>query len=108
MPFGAYVFDMDGVISDTQKIHAAHEYEFIQTLTRGQEVFYKGSVLTPDRITAEFAGIKATKWIGDILASSGIYKTPEELEAHLVRLHTHLAQEMQNTTILVEEIPGSR
>ena len=52
------IFDMDGVISDTQKLHAKVESEIFSRY---------GISLTPEEITNKYAGVKATEFFKEVL-----------------------------------------
>ncbi len=54
----AVIFDMDGVISDTQKIHAQVESEIL---------FEQGIYLTPSEITMRFAGVKTEEFFRELI-----------------------------------------
>ncbi len=57
------IFDMDGVVADTQKIHARLESEMLAGY---------GINITPAEITKRFAGISAQKTFGDIFKEANI------------------------------------
>ncbi len=54
----AVIFDMDGVISDTQKIHSAIESEILNRY---------GINLTSDQITDRYAGVRTTQFFKELL-----------------------------------------
>lgn len=47
------IFDMDGVISDTQKLHSKVESELLDRY---------GIKITPDEITSRYSGIKTEEF----------------------------------------------
>jgi HAD superfamily hydrolase (TIGR01509 family) len=59
----AVIFDMDGVISDTQKFHAQVESQLLQDL---------GVALSPEEITKKYAGVQDEQMFEEIFASCGI------------------------------------
>lgn len=54
----AVIFDMDGVISDTQKLHAKVESEILRRFN---------IYLTPDEITHRYAGVRTQDFFKDLL-----------------------------------------
>lgn len=54
----AIIFDMDGVISDTQKLHAKVDSEILNRF---------GINISPDEITRKYAGMKTSKVFDDLL-----------------------------------------
>ena len=58
----AVIFDLDGVIADTQKCHAQVESELL-------ERFHVS--LTPDRITQTYAGVSGEEMFADIFKQQG-------------------------------------
>ncbi|MFC1732015.1 HAD family hydrolase [candidate division KSB1 bacterium] len=59
----AVIFDMDGVISDTQKIHSKVESELLGRL---------GVIISPDEITRRFSGVQTSKFFKEIIGESGV------------------------------------
>lgn len=57
------IFDMDGVISDTQGIHARIESEILEGY---------GIILTPDEITQRFAGVRTRDFLESLLTEAGV------------------------------------
>src|SRR3989338_8027162 len=58
----AVIFDMDGVLSDTQSAHATAESDLLATL---------GIRLSPDELSARFAGVNDTEMFARMLADAG-------------------------------------
>ncbi|MBR9680299.1 MAG: HAD family phosphatase [Candidatus Altiarchaeota archaeon] len=58
----AVIFDMDGVISDTQKVHAGTESKLLQDL---------GVTVSPDEITKRFAGVPDSETFRVLLEENG-------------------------------------
>ena len=52
------IFDMDGVISDTQKVHSQIESDLLKS---------SGVFITPDEITQRFAGVRTADFFIDLL-----------------------------------------
>ncbi|MDD3155920.1 MAG: HAD family phosphatase [Candidatus Pacebacteria bacterium] len=66
----AVIFDMDGVISDTQKIHSEVE----------SEIFSRYDVkITPEEISDKYAGVRTREVFTKILSSKGVDFDVEEL-----------------------------
>ena len=59
----AVIFDMDGVISDTQKLHAKVESELLLRY---------GVDLSPDEITRRYAGVKTREFFAELLDEKGL------------------------------------
>lgn len=74
MPY-AVIFDMDGVISDTQTLHAAVESELLARY---------GVVLSPEEITAQYAGVKTSEFFVDLLKDTEA-NVPELLKEKWMR-----------------------
>jgi HAD superfamily hydrolase (TIGR01509 family) len=64
------IFDMDGVISDTQNLHSLAESEFLSSL---------GIQIHPDEITARFAGVGDHKMFTTIFAEHKISHPIEKI-----------------------------
>ena len=65
------VFDLDGTLSDTQKIHQQIEAEFLKT---------KWVSIEPHLIGVKYAGRTPQEWISEILREKDITFTKEEIE----------------------------
>lgn len=52
------IFDMDGVISDTQKLHSKVEAELLNRY---------GIIITPSEITANYSGVRTKEFFDDLL-----------------------------------------
>ncbi|MFA5092229.1 MAG: HAD family phosphatase [Candidatus Paceibacterota bacterium] len=59
----AIIFDMDGVVSDTQKLHSKVESEILSRFDIN---------LTPDEITQRYSGVKTKEFVSQLLAEKGI------------------------------------
>lgn len=71
----AVIFDMDGVISDTQVLHSAVESRLLA----------RYDILTsPDEITARFAGVRTKDFFSELLAQQS---QPYDVDALLVEKH---------------------
>lgn len=57
------IFDMDGVISDTQKLHARVESELLARL---------GVIISPEEITRQYAGVNTRKFLDEILRNQSV------------------------------------
>jgi len=64
------LFDLDGVISDTQDMHSQVESEFLRSLNIH---------IHPDEITARFAGVGDKEMFTTVLAEHGISHSIEEM-----------------------------
>lgn len=69
--FKCYIFDFDGTIADSQKLHAFVESRLIKT-------FYNITI-EPQSITSKYAGISTRKVFKQILAENNINVTDEDL-----------------------------
>ncbi|MBI4458194.1 HAD family phosphatase [Candidatus Uhrbacteria bacterium] len=90
----AVIFDMDGVISDTQVLHAKTESELLAR---------HGIALHPDEITRRYAGVRDQEMFEEIFGNAGLEMPPlEEL----------LRDKWQSIVGLVRgnvrEVPGTR
>lgn len=86
------IFDMDGVISDTQKLHAKVECEILNKY---------GVNITPDEITKKYAGVRTEEFFIDLLNQQKIQYDIEELMKENWNKMAELAAES------VDAIPGS-
>ena len=59
----AVIFDMDGVISDTQKLHSQVESELLARY---------GIHFSPDEITATYAGVRTRDFFAELLAQQSL------------------------------------
>lgn len=89
----AIIFDMDGVISDTQSLCAVAE---------SQALAEWGIAMSPEEISRRFAGIRSREWLAQILAENG--RSLDECEP-LAHRRWELVQEQVVGNI--REIPGS-
>jgi len=87
----AVIFDMDGVISATQSIHADVESEFLAR---------HGVFITPEELSTRFAGVKDEDQFKILL---GDKLNPSEIEAFITDKWTHLL----NIANEVEAVPGA-
>jgi beta-phosphoglucomutase-like phosphatase (HAD superfamily) len=53
------IFDMDGVISDTQKIHSRVESELLGKF---------GIAISPEEITLKYSGVKTSEFFNELLS----------------------------------------
>ncbi|MFA6524826.1 MAG: HAD family phosphatase [Patescibacteria group bacterium] len=88
----AVIFDMDGVISDTQKLHAKIESEILNRF---------GIPITPDEITEKYAGVKTTEFISELLNRNG---SKFDL-AELMKEKWDMMEKLSKSR--VDEIPGA-
>jgi beta-phosphoglucomutase family hydrolase len=88
----AVIFDMDGVISDTQKLHAEVESKLLARF---------GVVLSPEEITKRYAGVRTREFFSRLLEEQGAVFDIDQI----------LEEKWEEMAILaddkVEEIPGS-
>jgi HAD superfamily hydrolase (TIGR01509 family) len=89
----ACIFDMDGVISDTQKIHARIEAELLASF---------GITITPEEITRRFAGVSLREQCTTLFAEFGI-ACPDLEELSRVKLARFHACEDE-----IAEMEGAR
>jgi beta-phosphoglucomutase-like phosphatase (HAD superfamily) len=66
----AVIFDMDGVISDTQKLHSKVESDILSRF---------GINISPDEITFRYAGVKTKEFFKDLLTDKGVVFSLDEL-----------------------------
>ncbi len=59
----AIIWDMDGVISDTQHLHATIEAELLERF---------GIIMTPEEITNKYAGVRTADFFTDLLTKKGV------------------------------------
>lgn len=86
------IFDNDGIISDTQKIHAQIESDLLR---------YFGVDLSSDDITHQFAGVRTSEFMKTLLNNAGV----------LFEINHVMQQKRLNMTRFIEEgtvnaIPG--
>lgn len=86
------IFDMDGVISDTQKLHSLVECELLNR---------HGIGITPEEITRKYAGVRTKEFFDALLSQCGQEYDLEELAKEKWIKMEELAAES------VDEIPGS-
>lgn len=85
------IFDMDGVISDTQKIHAKVESEIFERY---------GISLTPEEITKKYAGVRLREFFGEVLEGKN-YNLDELINEKRTRMR-------DLASISVDPIKGSQ
>lgn len=90
----AVIFDMDGVISDTQDVHAKTESTLLKEY---------GVELTPDEITRKYSGVTDEDMFKDIFLSS--QKDMPNLEQLVVKKREIVNQLLQNNVV---EVSGTR
>ncbi len=88
----AVIFDMDGVISDTQIIHSQTESEMLQKY---------GIDLHPDEITKKYSGVKDGVMFREIFKKSGKEMPPLE------DLTNHKWSKMAQIAGSIAEVPGT-
>lgn len=66
----AAIFDLDGTISDTQKLHAMVESEILARY---------GVVMSPEEITLKYAGMSTRKVFDDLLKDTGLSYDCDEI-----------------------------
>ncbi len=86
----AVIFDMDGVISDTQKLHAQVEAELLGRYN---------IKLTPNEITQQYAGVKTEQYFAELLKSTNA-NIPELMKEKWGSMEALARKE-------VEPIPGA-
>lgn len=86
------IFDMDGVISDTQKLHSLVECELLNR---------HGIDITPDEITGKYAGVRTKEFFDILLKQCGQeYDLEELIKEKWIKMEKLTAES-------VDEIPGS-
>ena len=90
----AVIFDMDGVVSDTQIIHSTIESELLKGY---------GIDVHPDEITQKYAGTRMREWMPGLFTHHNLIAPPmEEISAKkTVQLENALKGNIQ-------EVPGTR
>ncbi len=88
----AIIFDMDGVISDTQKLHANVESEILARFNID---------ICPEEITRKYAGMKTSEVFNDLLRGQSQPYDVDELMREKWSLMTRLGNES------IDEIEGS-
>ena len=87
----AIIFDMDGVISDTQKLHAQVEADLLSRF---------GVLITPEEVSRRFAGVRTKDFFGELLAAQDqIYDLDELMKEKWILMEKLASQ--------VEAINGS-
>jgi len=86
----AVIFDMDGVISNTQKMHSPAESKTLDKF---------GIHVSPEEITRRYSGVKDTVWIADVL---------KQFRREDVAMESIVAEkwEQMGTDIAIAAIPG--
>ena len=92
-PIRAVIFDMDGVVSDTQRIHAAVESEILAEY---------GIHIAPDDISARFAGISGKIMFATYFSEASVPMPDIE------KLAERKSQEMFRRADQIIEVPGTR
>jgi HAD superfamily hydrolase (TIGR01509 family) len=95
MPAEAVIFDMDGVLSDTQMIHAQLESDLLRRF---------GIEMSPEDLTREFAGVPDPEMFQAIFQRHG--KDPAGLEKLLEGKWDELKEKVRGGG--VPPVPGSR
>jgi beta-phosphoglucomutase family hydrolase len=93
------IFDMDGVISDTQRLHAQVESGLLARF---------GIDLTPEEITHRYAGVRTQKFFAELLAATGraydLDKLMEENWQTMEKLAAESVQEIPGATQLIKRL----
>ncbi len=84
---------MDGVISDTQKLHSRAEADILAGC---------GVEVEPDEITRRFAGVRMKDFFGELLGEKAASRDMDELIKEKWERMKRLA------SVSVDEVPGSR
>ncbi len=87
-----YIFDLDGVVSDTQKLHSRVESELLSRF---------GVALTPQEITIRYSGVRTRDFMTDLLTPTGQTFDMDALMDEKWQRMTALAHDS------VEEVPGA-
>jgi beta-phosphoglucomutase family hydrolase len=90
---GAVIFDMDGVISDTQKLHAQAESDLLARF---------GISLSAEAITRRYAGVRTRDFFDDLLQETGKRYDLDQLMDEKWRMMRDAA------AISVEPVRGAR
>jgi beta-phosphoglucomutase family hydrolase len=95
----AVIFDMDGVISDTQKLHASIESELLKRY---------GIDLEPGEITRRYAGVPDDVFLNEV---SEVYRTKIDIDGFIVDIDGFIDEKwmlmVRATQGGVDPIPGS-
>jgi len=86
------IFDMDGVISDTQKLHAKIESDLLKRF---------GLEISPEEITKKYSGVRTKDFFDDLLKRQNKNYNLEKLMEEKWKEMKRLAREH------VDEIPGA-
>ena len=90
----AVIFDMDGVISDTQIIHSTIESDLLKGY---------GIAIHPQEITRKYAGTRMREWMPDLFKHHNVpAPSMEEVSA---KKKVHLENALKNG---IQEVPGTR
>lgn len=87
------ILDMDGTISDTQKLHSAVESEILGRY---------GVNLSPEEITEKYSGVRPSEFFHDLLNKTG---KPYNLSALLREKWSKMEKYAKES---VDEVPGAR
>jgi HAD superfamily hydrolase (TIGR01509 family) len=99
----AVIFDMDGVISDTQRWHAQIESKLLDEL---------GVKISPEKITATYAGIEDRRWIDEILQEKNLKISLDNIIKKKWRLESEMIEkegvtEIEGSIDLIKELARS-
>ncbi len=90
----AVIFDMDGVISDTQTLCGAAESDTLREW---------GILMSPEEVTRRFAGVRAKEWMRTIFEEQG--RSLEDVPRALDDRWRHIQKRVERDGI--QEIPGA-
>jgi len=88
----AVIFDMDGVISDTQKVHAKVESELLAK---------HGVHISPEEVTRKYAGVKTSEFFKELLGGN-VDKIMQEKWALMAELAKQGIEPMEGSVELIK------
>jgi len=95
----AVIFDMDGVVSDTQKYQAETESKLLSKY---------GINISPDEITAKYAGVSDREWFKEMFARAGqpvdIKKIVEEKRKMVFEIAAGHIQPIEGSLTLIKKL----
>ena len=90
----AVIFDMDGVISDTQIIHSTIESDLLKGY---------GIAIHPQEITRKYAGTRMREWMPDLFKHHNV--SAPSMEEVSAKKKVHLENAFRSG---IQEVPGTR